>query len=673
MESLLNRMSVDVYQTLINNNPDPIFLFDQEGTVLHINSAAHAIFGYSLDEYRSINYLEILAPDQLQDAGSMFQKVFQGKSCSYQATATTKDGRVLHLEVKNVPLLDNGELIGVMIVAKDVTDFHQTRIALQEASERLRSLYESSGDAIDIIDLKGNVLSVNYAFEDMYGWKLEEIVGKPMPTIPEDRMHDVNKRRENARAGQNIKGFEVTCLKKDGSSIEVSITLSSIYDERGNVVAYSGITRDISERKRLEAELRESKNRYASLLHASPEPIYVQSKGIIRYINDIGSQMFGYNEPRELLGKPILDFVHDDSKSIAIERIHCSLNEAVLPKEKVEQRMLRKDGSSFVMEGTALGIEYEGEPAVQVIFRDVSEKKEIENALIRSEEKYRLIADNMTDLVAIIDENGFINYASPSSFTVLGNTSEYYEKKSAFDFVHQEDLPKVLEMFNSVFVSKESIVMEFRVKHKTKSWIWIESKGSFFIDEEHGKPFLLFVAYSIGKRKALQEKMELMAFHDELTGLPNRRLFQQNMSQTLTEAKRHHRTFALLYMDIDKFKWVNDQLGHSTGDELLIQFGERVLSCLRESDILARQGGDEFTVLLTDIENEVNAHTCAERIIASLQPEWRIGEHNFNTTSSIGIAIYPKDGMTVDELMTNADRALYEAKECGRNTYRTYS
>ena len=668
MERLFNRMSIDVHQSLISNNPDPIYLFDKEGKVLDINSAAKTIFGYTLEEYE-VDYSKLLAPAQFRDAVRMFRKVLlRGEPCSYQTVGTTKCGQTLHLHVKNVPLFDKRELIGIMVVVKDVSELYETRMALQETSERLRSLFDSSADAIDIIDLDGNVLSVNSAFEEMYGWTAEEIVGKPMPTIPKERMNDVNQRRKKARDGQNTQGLEVTCIKKDGTTIEVSITLSTLHDEKGNVVAYSGITRDISERKRLEVDLRESKHRYRSLIHSSPEPIFVQSKGVIRYMNDIGSQMFGYSDPKDVLGRNILDFIHPDSMAIATEQLQSSICTISNQRNKIERKMLRADGSSFIAEGTTVGIEYDGEPAVQVILRDVTERIKMMEKLTVSEEKYRLIANNMTDLVAIIDANGVVKYASPSSLKVLGNSSEYYENKSAFDFLHHEDLPDVLEKFNNVFSTKESSVIEFRVKHKTKGLIWIESKGSFFFDEEHGEPYLLFVAYSIGERKALQEELKRMAFHDELTELPNRRLFQERMMQTLKEAKRRHQKCALLYLDIDKFKRINDHYGHSIGDELLQQFGKRVATCLRDSDTLARQGGDEFTILLPNIEDEENALVCARRIVDCLQEPWTIAEQTFKTTSSIGIACYPRDGVTMDELMKRADQALYAAKENGRNT-----
>lgn len=673
MHELFNSMSKDMYHSLISNNPDAIFLLDKQGMMLDCNSAFVDLFGYSLKECEKLSIKNILLPQSEVDVKRLFVKTLRGESRSYPISVYQKGGHILHLQVKNFPMWHNKQIAGVMIIARDISELLQNKNELQETSERLRALFESTVDAIDIIDLNGRVISVNASFERMYGWRAEEIVGKPIPTIPKHLLTEARERRNKVKAGVSVNEVEITSLRKDGSTLDASLTLSPLYDKYGNVIAISGITRDITERKKLEVELRESKDRYKNILDVSPEPIYVQSQGVLRYINDAAVEIFGFHNSTELLGRHVLDFVHPDSLEIASDVIKRSNQVNNFPKEVLEQKMLRSNLSPFIAEVTFHGIEYDGEPAIQVVFRDISEKKTVENALIRSEEKYRLIADNMTDMVAIIDEDGLLKYASPSSSTILGYTSEDMDSKTVFDFVYKEDLAEVLNTFKHIFSTKETRVMEIRVKHKEKKWIWIETKGSLFIDEEHGKPFILLIAYSIGKRKALQERLNYLAYHDDLTGLPNRRLFQEKMEQTLFEAKRDYRTFALLYMDIDKFKWVNDQLGHSTGDALLVQFGERVRKCLRESDSLARQGGDEFTVLLPNIESVDDARTCALRIIESLQEEWKIGDHFFKTTSSIGIAIYPTHGRNIDKLMTNADLALYQAKESGRNTYRTFN
>lgn len=344
-------------------------------------------------------------------------------------------------------MMDKQHLVGVMIVARDVTDLIQTRKALHATSERIRSLYESS---IDVIDLDGNVVSVNPAFEELYGWKESEILGGPMPTIPQERMHDVSARRRLIEMGQSLRGLEVIRLKKDGTLFDANISISPLFNQHGKVTAFSGITRDISERKLFE-------------LH-----------------------------------------------------------------------------------------------------------------LMQSEERYRLIADNMTDLVAIFDENGVIKYASPSNINVLGFASEDLESTKAVNLIHPEFTKELLSMLTDLFQSKGSRVLELKVQHKAQKWVWMEVKASYFIDEEHGNPYILFVGYSIMKRKELQENLRLLAFYDELTKLPNRRLFQQRMKKALAEGKRHQKKHALLYMDIDRFRWVNDNYSHATGDALLKLFSKRV-------------------------------------------------------------------------------------------------
>lgn len=547
MEKFFKGMPGEMFSSLLINNPDPIFLLDENGKVLDVNAAATDFFGYSASEFADVSYLELIDSDYMDEAARSFTKTLQGEISSYAVSVYSKDGKLLHTHVKNLPLFNHPQQLAlIVVVIKDVTDLVETKAELQKTSEKLMSIYESSADAMDIIDLEGNVVQVNKAFEEMYGWKAEEIIGKPMPTIPADRMDKVKEERQQVLNHHTFKGLEVECLKKDGSTILVNITQSPLHDEHSNVIAFSGISRDISERKRIEEEL------------------------------------------------------------------------------------------------------------------------------IRSEEKYRLIAENMTDIVTLLDKNGVITYASPSTTHILGFPLESYVGSSAFTIVHPDDLPTVRKHFYSIFQKKSSHEMEFRYKHKTKEWIWLEAKGTYFTDETKGEGHLLVVSRVIEEKKLMREKLKQMAFHDELTGLPNRRLFQEIMRQKLKEAKRNKSKSSLLFMDIDKFKWVNDHLGHSIGDELLKLFSERVKQALRESDVFARQSGDEFLVLLPDTDKD-EAIRIVERILDSLQEEWRIRGNAFATTSSIGVAMYPEDGTTMETLIANADHALYKAKENGRNTYIAYS
>lgn len=672
MKRLFNSISIEVYRSLISNNPDAIFLLDVDGKVLDVNNAVVNIFGYSVEEIFGIYYPNLLLPSTDHHVESLIDKSCKGESLSYEASAYHKNGSILYLRVKNVPMLEEGKIIGVMVVAKDETELFQTKLTLQATTERFTSIFNSSADAIDIIDINGDVMMVNPAFEEMYGWNKKELLGKKLPTIPNSRLDAVKDRREKAIQGEYTRGLEVDCLKKDGTSIHVSITVSPLLNGEEKVVGFLGISRDITERKKMESDLRDSKNRYKSLLNISPEAICVHSQGVICYINEAGAKLFGYSHPSELLDHHILDFTDIDSWETVSESIRMSKENKYFSKKTLEQTMVRSDRSKVEVEATILGIEYEDEPAIQVIYRDITERKVLLESLIRSEEKYRLIAENMTDLVALIDKNGMLKYISPSFQPVLGFPLEDLQGKKARDQIHQKDYGRIIPDFKTLKNTTDSVKAEFRIKHKTKGWLWVEAKATYFIDEEHGKPFLLVVSRDIEERRRLQEELKFMAFYDSLTGLPNRRLFGQKMQQAIKKAARNNEQFALLYMDIDKFKNVNDNLGHSIGDKLLKLFGERVSACLRNKDIIARRGGDEFTALLLDIKEEKDALIIAKRVLESLQQEWTIDGYAFKTTSSIGISLYPRDGTNLETLMAHADKALYDAKENGRNNIKFF-
>lgn len=301
------------------------------------------------------------------------------------------------------------------------------------------------------------------------------------------------------------------------------------------------------------------------------------------------------------------------------------------------------------------------------IAKDTTALKKVEEALRASEERYRLIAQNMSDLVSVWDVNGRVRYASPSHEQVLGIKTSELEGNIAFDFIYQEDVPHARSKFMDMLNFRKNDVIEFRYEHVNGSLIWIEAKGTLIADDNGHPLHILIVARDITERRLFEEKLNYMAYYDSLTGIANRRLFQEKLEQSLKEAKRYQRKLAIMYMDLDKFKYINDTFGHDVGDELLKQFAKRVQSCLRESDTFARLGGDEFTIILNEIHDEQAALQIGERILSKTQEPLHIGEHVIQTSSSIGISIYPTDGSTAGELMKNADNALYEVKASGRN------
>ena len=178
---------------------------------------------------------------------------------------------------------------------------------------------------------------------------------------------------------------------------------------------------------------------------------------------------------------------------------------------------------------------------------------------------------------------------------------------------------------------------------------------------------IIIVSRDVMERKTLQEKLNHMAYHDALTDLPNRMYFQDKVEETIKHSLKNNEMFALLYMDLDKFKDINDQYGHAIGDQVLIQFAEKVETCLRKTDTIARQGGDEFTLLIPNINEENDAVVCAERILELFDEPWEVRGHFIQTSTSIGIAYYPQTGNDYIEILKHADMAMYDSKQQGKN------
>jgi len=316
----------------------------------------------------------------------------------------------------------------------------------------------------------------------------------------------------------------------------------------------------------------------------------------------------------------------------------------------IEEKVMRLDGTVIDVEITGVSFQYDDQFSYLMIIQELTERKKAEEALRLSEARYRLIAENMTDLVCIIDWEGYFKYASPSHVTVLGFPAVAYEGRFAGDFMHEEDRVKVRQQLEGMVATKEGSVLQFRFKNIRGDWIWLEGKGSPIFDENGIFEHFLVVSRDITERLAYEEKLTYLAYHDTLTDLPNRRLFKEKLEQALKEAKHNQAKLAVMYLDLDNFKYINDTLGHGVGEELLKQFVHRVKGCLRKNDVLSRQGGDEFTILLPEIGEEQEVIQIADCIHASFQKAWNIGRNLFKTTSSIGIAIYPTSGTREHDL-----------------------
>lgn len=287
-------------------------------------------------------------------------------------------------------------------------------------------------------------------------------------------------------------------------------------------------------------------------------------------------------------------------------------------------------------------------------------------ALRRSEARFRPLVQNSSDMITVIGADTAIIYESPSSASILGRDAGELTGTKLSEIVHPDDASRVLLFFGGRFPREGSLaIVEARLRHADGTWRFVEIVASDQTADPNVSGFVLNVR-DVTERKELEDRLRYQAFHDPLTTLANRRRFTERLQHALARQARHHRLVAVLFLDLDDFKSVNDVHGHPTGDQLLIEAGVRLRACLRPEDTLARFGGDEFAVLLEDVADVAEANAVAARVLDSFRLPFMIAGTDVFIHVSIGIAASEQGGATADELLRQADVAMYVAKGRGK-------
>jgi diguanylate cyclase (GGDEF)-like protein/PAS domain S-box-containing protein len=411
-----------------------------------------------------------------------------------------------------------------------------------------------------------------------------------------------------------------------------------------------------------------------SFLEATPECLVVAAED--------GRIVFANQRLEELTGFRGSDLVGD-----SVERL--------LPAEQVlEGATGRFEAFCHTAAGEDVPVEVhlgriEGpERLVVVTIRDTSELLRGREATFEAEAKYRSLVEQIPAVVYLdpVNEDSESIYVSPQIQGLIGVTQEDWLTNPYCwsSHVHPEDIDRVWADYHEAYGNHTPLNHEYRMLHEDGTEKWVLEQA-FPVDDENGDPWLMQgVIFDITERKRAEEQIAFLAYHDKLTGLPNRALFEEMLETALARARRHDLGVGVIFLDLDNFKLVNDSLGHGAGDKLLVDLADRLRGCTRETDLVARQGGDEFLLLLSDLERgagvlpgtdaaTIVAESVAGRIHDALKTPFDLDGTVFIATASLGVSLFPHDAFDAESLLRNADAAMYQSKRTAPGSYEVFA
>jgi diguanylate cyclase (GGDEF)-like protein/PAS domain S-box-containing protein len=659
----------------VEQTADSVMITDREGVIVYVNPAYVQMTGFGREEILG-QTPRIIRSGKHGPAfyQRLWQTVLNGQAFREVFINRRKNGELYHEQKTITPLKDErGRVTHFVATGKDITQRIKDEQALRENNEILERIFDSTHFCVVYLDREFNFIRVNLAYAQACGYPPEYFPGKNhFQMYPHGENQAIFRRvvQTGEPFTTTAKPFEFPDHPEWGVTYW-DWSLHPLKDAHGNVETLLFVLLDVTERVRATQKI----SFQASLLdQVHSAVIATDENSCITYWNKHAESLYQW-KAAEVLGKSI----HD----VTVPRVSRKLAEQILARLRAagswdgEYEVRRQDGTTFPAHVTLSVVADErGRITGYVgLSEDITERKKAEEALRESEAG--LAAAQRIAHIGNWDWNILGNELrwSDETYRIFGFAPQEFRVtyETFLKSVHPDDRSFVTAAVDKALHENRPYSADHRIVRPDGTERIVHEQGEVSLDQD-GKPVrMIGTVQDVTEHRRAQERLNYLAHYDTLTGLPNRILLQDRLSQAMVEADRRDRLVAVMFLDLDRFKIINDTLGHETGDALLKSVAERLRSCVRAGDTISRLGGDEFTIVLANIAHVDDVAHVAQKIIESFVAPFHVNGRELFISPSLGITLYPFDDNDIDSLLRNADAAMYHAKELGRNTFRFYT
>jgi diguanylate cyclase (GGDEF)-like protein/PAS domain S-box-containing protein len=660
-------------ENIIENLPEIACIIGDDGRFKRWNFNLESALGYTAEEVRNIPAFETIAEEKREFVRGAMAEVLVHGTAKLECVLVSKDGTPIPCLLTAVRIVLNGAP-SVLGIAVDLRKLRQAEEISGTSEELYRSLVASIPDVVWKADWEGNVSFVGSQVEAMLGYSAAEFYQQG-DSLWYSSVH-VDDRQRVRKAFEELikegKPYDIECRvqRKNGEWFWANDRAAVTREKNGTRVA-AGLLSDITPRKAAEETLQ----KLASIVEFSQDAIIGKSKdGVITSWNRAAEKMYGYTTA-EAIGRH-LSFLVPAEKQGETRVLMARIRKGD-PIECLETQRLTKGGLLLDVSLSISPIR-DGNGNVtgaSAIARDITLRKRAEEALLFKNALLEAQAETTIDGILVVDESNHIVLANRQFGLQFGIPDELLSTKDdlvirqhVLDLV--EDSDAFAERIKYLYSHREE---KSRDEFRLKNGKVFDRYSAPLVDSKEQCRGRIWYFRDITDRKLAEKQIQFLAYYDALTALPNRTLLQDRLTQALAIARRQGHRVAVLFIDLDRFKDINDSLGHSVGDLLLQKVAERLRTWCREQDTIARLGGDEFLITLTDVKDVPDVAVAVERLMDAMTAEFVIQGHFLNVGCSIGISIFPEHGADCETLIKNADAAMYSAKADGCNNFRFFT